>query len=136
MAAPCDESPLLIMMEYYHRPDGDVKKSSGRPRRGSLGEQPSLTFRKIIDSGSPWSRKLKNTPCSPRPPSAATFFQTYDASLSISQTLRRHPPGRSAQGAPNQFLKRRKFILTTFPAALVVDCSPQFPTSWSSVNSG
>jgi hypothetical protein len=33
-AAPCDEYPLLIMMEYYRRPRGDVKKSSGRPRRG------------------------------------------------------------------------------------------------------
>ena len=31
----CDEYPLLIMMEYYRRPGGDVKKSSGRPRRGS-----------------------------------------------------------------------------------------------------
>ena len=28
MAAPCDEYPLLIMMEYYRRPGGDVKKSS------------------------------------------------------------------------------------------------------------
>ena len=25
MAAPCDKSPLLIMMEYYRRPSGDVK---------------------------------------------------------------------------------------------------------------
>jgi len=34
MAAPCDEYPFLIMMEYYRRPGGDVNKSSGRPRRG------------------------------------------------------------------------------------------------------
>jgi hypothetical protein len=25
MAAPYDKSPLLIMMESYHRPGGDVK---------------------------------------------------------------------------------------------------------------
>jgi len=25
MAAPCNESPLLIMIEYYSQPDGDVK---------------------------------------------------------------------------------------------------------------
>jgi hypothetical protein len=50
MAAPCDESPLLIMMEYYRRPGDDVKKSSGRPQRSSLGEKPSRCGRKITDS--------------------------------------------------------------------------------------
>ncbi|MDP2916059.1 MAG: hypothetical protein Q8O91_11485 [Candidatus Aminicenantes bacterium] len=39
-AALCDEYLLLIIMEYYRRPFGDVKKSSGRPRRGPLGEKP------------------------------------------------------------------------------------------------
>jgi len=41
MAALGDEYLPLIMMEYYRRPFGDVKKSSGRPRRSSLGEKPS-----------------------------------------------------------------------------------------------
>jgi hypothetical protein len=45
MAAPCDEYPLLIMMEYYRRPGGDVKKSSERPRRG------------LDDRLSPWREK-------------------------------------------------------------------------------
>jgi hypothetical protein len=60
MAAPFDESPLLIMMEYYleyyRPPGGDVKKSSGRPRRGSLGEKPSRTGRRK----SPFSFPLRS----------------------------------------------------------------------------
>ena len=40
-----DEYPLLIMMGYYHRPGGEVKKFSGRPKRGSLGEKPHRTDR-------------------------------------------------------------------------------------------
>jgi len=49
MAAPCDDYPLLIMMEYYRRPGGDVKKSSGRPRRGSLGEKSHSPLRMNVN---------------------------------------------------------------------------------------
>ena len=30
MAAPCDKSPLLIMMEYYRQPGGAVKNLDSR----------------------------------------------------------------------------------------------------------
>jgi DNA-binding response OmpR family regulator len=45
MAAPCDESPLLIMTGCYRRPGGDVKKSSSR----SLDQHMAKLRQKVED---------------------------------------------------------------------------------------
>ena len=52
MAAPCNKSPLLIMPELYRRLGGDVKKSSGRPRRRSLAENPLCRQERIFSAHS------------------------------------------------------------------------------------
>jgi len=37
MAAPCDEYPLLIMMEYYRRPGGAVNNPGNRRPKSRRG---------------------------------------------------------------------------------------------------
>ena len=53
MAAPCDGYPLLIMMEYYPRPGGNVKKSNRAIY--NLTEGPIILPFKIL----PWLDKDK-----------------------------------------------------------------------------